>query len=121
MILREIDHSEYLEAIMKVFGWKLKSLELQFCKKIQLEHLASCTQLEKLKIMGGSILISSARNDPMIRWAPDTFLPLLKSFESDICLGVWAPIFEKKSTLINLELDCIHTGMPDVRIQFVLK
>jgi len=41
-------------------------------------------------------------------FSADTFLPDLKRFESDICLGIASPLFEEKVSLTHLSLDCTH-------------
>jgi len=40
-----------------------------------------------------------------------TFLPNLKSFTSDSCLGSRSCYFENKSSLIKLNLYCSHVGL----------
>ena len=38
------------------------------------------------------------------------FLPYLKNMLSQICLGNKSRLFEEKSTLVKLELNCSHIG-----------
>lgn len=40
-----------------------------------------------------------------------TFLPRLKSFTNDGCLGRFSPYFEEKSTLVHLYINCSHVRM----------
>ena len=106
--------SALVKPILNVLGASLTSLSL--CNlviryPVDMAQLASCcTQLVKLSLFKCNIF--NARDvDAAGRWTEDTFLPLLTSFKSvDTCLGVWAPLIEKKSKLVELELNCCHIG-----------
>ena len=79
---------------------------------VDLDQLASCCiKLEKLSLVG-CIILNAQDVDAAGRWNSDTFLPLLTKFKSDrnTCLGVWSPLIEKKSKLVELELNCCHIG-----------
>ncbi len=70
-----------------------------------------CYQLEELFILGNSSLLAKQNEDENLLFNIDTFLPALASFQSDICLGEWSFILEKKSSLVYLYLSCCHIGM----------
>jgi len=98
-----------VQPVLNAFGSALKILELDHCQlAIDLAHLASCTVLQKLEI--NSCTITCEGNDPSSRWTSETFLPSLKVLKtwSSCCLGVWALLLEKKSTLKQLALVCCH-------------
>jgi len=92
-----------------VFGANLTRLELIDVGPVDMSLLAPCYKLEHLSIINKSIINSEDVNAAS-RWTPDTFLPMLKSFRIHTCLGVWAPLIERKSKLVNLELICCHIG-----------
>lgn len=98
--------------IMKVFGAELIELQLFRCK-FDVRTLLSCSKLETLRIFGGCTFLDdpAGQMDPLLNQS--TFLPLLKDFHSDICLGSWSSIFENKSTLMRLNLSCCHVGFKE--------
>ena len=97
---------EYLQSILNAFGPTLKDLTLRSCNQISLSNLVStCSSLESLSFLQGCSLVDEAST-----LNPDTFLPNLKKFESDICLGAMSHFFEGKSTLTRLVLNCSHIG-----------
>ena len=71
-----------------------------------MDHLAGCTKLEELDIFYHQIL--PLKPSDSISWTPDTFLPSLKKYRSDVCLGIWSPLIEGKSKLTDLKLKCCH-------------
>ncbi len=102
-------NSKYVELVLEVFGPALKSLTLSGCKQIDMLLLGTCcVQLEHLSILEQSS-IKREEIHPT-DWNSDTFLPGLKSLRSHCCLGVWGSLIERKSTLIDLHLDCCHIG-----------
>jgi len=73
-------------------------------------HLAvTCTELEDLCFSSLTSLHLEA-DDPSSCWTSDTFFPSLKTFRSHTCLGIWSSLFEGKSELENLQLNCCHIG-----------
>jgi len=97
-----------VEPILKAFGAGLKRLTFESCEKINVPDLVYCKQLEALQISGSSCLAEKKTNGNL---NAETFLPLLKSFESHSCLGTWSSLFEEKSTLVSLCLNCTHIGI----------
>ncbi len=101
-----------MEPILDVFGPGLKELEFANCTQIDLQKLARFFQLQELCIMGSdSSLLAKENEDEHLLLNTDTFLPALTCFQSDICLGKWSFIFEKKSSLVHIFLSCCHIGM----------
>lgn len=100
-----------MKAILEVFAPTLQHLSLQSCREINLAELAPCVKLESLRILelDSSLSTESEQNVSTIKAA--TFLPSLKSVQSDICLGCHSLLFEEKSTLIRLVLSCSHFVM----------
>lgn len=96
--------SKYLTPILELFGPGLKHLELE-CRKIKLADLSLCYQLDSLRIL--------SRDAVLIHHDIDSaaFLPKLKSFHSAICLGAHSRLFEEKSSLVRLVLNCSHVGI----------
>jgi len=92
-----------------VFGPTLKQLTFQQCTEINLADLASCSQLESLRILNSSIAYPQ-ENEAVLMDSQALFLPLLKKFKSGTCLGVYSRLFEQKSTLTHLALVCCHIG-----------
>jgi len=113
-----ISHLElpFIRPILNVFGPNLTSLHLNFDEdrrnKLDMAWLGgSCTQLKKLSLLSFQHppITMDTEHDP-VGWGADTFLPLLTEFRTNICLGKWSPLFERKSTLTLLELFCCHVG-----------
>jgi len=103
-----------LEVILTVFGPELHKLRLKKCPQIKLEQLAICSKLQRLKIMEG--LLSRRSQETGSALDADTYLPELKIFESNICLGRQSHLFEEKSSsLIKLDLNCSHVGIVQAR------
>jgi len=92
-----------------VFGPDLTRLNLMGVGPIDMSLLAPCSKLEDLTIVASPI--NSKDVDAASRFTPDSFLPMLKYFNTDACLGFWAPLMiEKKSKLVELSLHCCHIG-----------
>ncbi len=89
--------------ILRAFSSSLTDLSLNHCSSISLSHLSPCTQLQRLRITY-SVLYSDTSLDT------DSFLPSLKEFESNVCLGEFAHRFERKSTLTDAYFNCCHIG-----------
>jgi len=112
-----VSHLElpFIRPILNVFGPNLTSLILIFTEdsrnKLDMAWLGgSCTQLKNLSLISlQHPPILHSEHDP-VGWSPDTFLPFLTQFRTNICLGKWAPLFEGKSTLTHLHLYCCHVG-----------
>lgn len=103
-----------MKAILNVFGPELHNLRLKKCRRIKLENLAICSKLKSLKIVRGSLFRNSEEIDASLD--VNTFLPKLKTFESNICLGRQSHLFEEKSdTLVKLDLSCSHVGIVQAR------
>ena len=97
----------YATPILEKFGPELQQLEFKRCEGIKLADLSLCLQLENLRIIAITVLPNIV--DSTVDEA--TFLPHLKSFESDVCLGLHSRLFEEKSTLVQLVLECSHVGV----------
>ena len=95
---------------MKVFGPDLLHLTLDNIKDtvVNLEHLQPCSKLESLRFRGYQPNTStSSSKAAQFQWKQ--FLPQLKSVESDVCLdSIWSRVFEEKSTLTSVDLNCFH-------------
>lgn len=102
---------ESLKMALDTFGSNLKRLEAKNCYCFNMAYLASvCTKLERLSLLYWGIA-DSDDDTAATCWTPQTFLPLLTHFKMvNGCLGVWAPLIEKKSTLVSLSLECCHIG-----------
>lgn len=86
------------------------------CRKIKLADLSLCKQLENLRILYDTTLVHDVIDSA-------TFLPKLKSFHSNSCLGVHSRLFEEKSSLVRLVLNCCHLGIKNttyVRLCYLL-
>lgn len=98
--------------VLDTFGANLKKLEMENGKScgFNMAYLASvCIKLERLSLNRG--IVDSDDDTAATCWTPLTFLPLLTHFKIvDGCLGVWAPLIERKSTLVSLSLKCCHIG-----------
>ncbi len=99
----------FAKPILKVFGKNLTSLELK-SSKVDMELLGSyCAQLKHLTIHSSSSDEEEVNSDTT-GWTPEDYLPLLTELRSNVCLGSWASLLERKSTLIHLQLNCCHIG-----------
>ena len=79
-----------------------------YCQNIDWTELLSCCQLEELKI------VSDDENDVTTSTSIDaeTFLPRLKKFSLDRCLGHCSHLFESaRPTLKVLDVLCTHFGV----------
>ena len=104
-------HPRCLPPVLNVFGSTLESLKLESCPTpIDLALLAPCIALEDLSIFHCTV-ICEGKDPTSSRWTSDTFLPSLDSLVTyRCCLAVWASLLETKSTLMHLDLDCVHIG-----------
>lgn len=103
--------SNLVTTILKVFGPNLLHLTLK-CK-LNLEDLVYCSRLESLRISRKEAerYSSEPSVDTGSTLDAKTFLPLLKTIESDVCLGTHqSRLFEEKCTLIRISLACCHIG-----------
>lgn len=104
--------SEYVTPLLQVFGGELVSLDVSFSGEFNMLDLLGCSNLEILHVSSRDknfSLMDSGEMSPSL--SPDTFIPQLKEFRSDICLGAWSYLFENKSSLVQLSLNCCHIGM----------
>ena len=99
--------------ILEVFGPGLLHLKFESVPNIKLADLAICTKLESLRILGQYSSLSM--DDNVSTFDARAFLPNLKSFHNEICLGRHSLLFEEKSTLIRLVLSCSHFVMKSDR------
>jgi len=109
--VRFISSREHLKILLKVFGPDLKHLSFEYCSKeiVNLEDLLPCSKLEDLRFRG--YLPNTPLNSNAVDFQWEEFLPRLKILESDVCLGrTWSRIFEEKSTLTSIILNCFHIG-----------
>lgn len=98
---------QFLELFLDKFGPHLTSLELLYSRKCEMALLACCTQLKYLKMRHCSFNLEA--NIPP-DFKPDSYLPQLESVTADDCLGRWATLIERKSTLVYVHLQCCHIG-----------
>jgi len=99
-----------------VFHAELKELSFVGCKLINLADLARCTQLQSLRI-SSTCTMDSYENVPAL--SAGTFLPSLKTFESRICLGSASALFENKTTLSRLVLECCHLNLQVLKFNVI--
>ena len=92
--------------VLKVFGPELKQLEFEGFYDVELADLALCSKLESLNLHKTNVWM-----DPPKETDPTTFLPNLKSFQTEICLGTYSHLFEEKSSLVRLVLNCSHVAV----------
>lgn len=95
---------------MKVFNQTLQHIELNGSESIYLQDLAVCNQLESLQLFYRFRSGLKESNEGPTAFDADNFLPKLKVFESAACLGPLSSLFEGKSNLIHLKLNCCHVG-----------
>jgi len=99
--------TEYMRPVLNALGPNLKKLTLKRCD-FDMAWLSSCTQLQHLKINCCSLRTDKLATRGHNNWTHATFLPVLTEFQSNVCLQKWAPVFEEKSTLVKLTLNCCH-------------
>jgi len=104
----------YMKPILELFGAELQHLDFKGCHRIKLADLALCHQLQDLRIISSKLhppltFIPQQIDDSTVEAA--TFLPQLKSLESNVCLGHHSRLFEEKSTLVRLVLNCSHVDI----------
>ena len=92
-----------IKLLLAALSSSLTVLVLTNCSQINLTHLSVCTRLQQL-------YISDSRFYSETSLDAETFLPSLKQIQSNICLGKFAHLFEKKSLLIDAEFNCCHIG-----------
>jgi len=101
---------------LKVFATSLKRVTFKSCQNIDLMDLVDCRNLETLHILGSySALVEMKKSD---RLSFSSLLPHLKSFKSDICLGLWTLWLEGKSELTHLVVNCGHIGTKVISKRF---
>jgi len=106
---------EYTRVVLKVFAPNVKNLTFKHCEEVDLADVVACTKLESLQLISltgryGRNTLSPRKVDQE-SWNSHSFLPQLKSIQSDICLGQWASLLEKKPTLTRIVLNCCHFGI----------
>ena len=89
------------KAVLETIGSCLKHLSFFSCEDVYLSDLYPCIALEKLQIGYGSTVNSNFVVN-------ETFLPNLKRFTSNVCLGKLGSLFEEERSLVSLNLDCSH-------------
>lgn len=103
---------EYVTPLLQVFGGELISLDVSFSGELNMLDLLGCSNLEILHISSKDKNFSLMDSGEMgSSFSPNTFIPQLKEFRSDICLDAWSYLFENKSSLVQLTLNCCHIGM----------
>ncbi|KAI9555851.1 hypothetical protein GHT06_018368 [Daphnia sinensis] len=102
---------DYRKAILTAIAAQLTQLTFVSCDRIDIAGLIACKELEVLRIFLASSLVLQTE-DPEERYSPpEAFLPKLSRLESDICLHAqYSHLFEEKSSLLHLDLDCCHIG-----------
>ena len=107
--INHVKCSACVKPILNALGHALKSLDI-IESKLDLAQLVPCCYLERLTIWEGcSIINDGADGTASLISLP--FLPVLKSFSSSVCLGEWSPLFESKTSLTKLGLNCSHIGI----------
>lgn len=101
---------KFIGSILTTFGTELIHLTFIACEQINLPILAPCQRLESLRIHSSNSSLIDVEETKLTELNKRTFLPTLKSFESHICLGVLSRLFEEKSTILHLVLNCCHIG-----------
>lgn len=102
---------DYRKAILTAIGAQLSQLTFVSCERIDLTDLIPCKELDVLRIFLASSLWLPTE-DSEERYSPsEAFLPKLNRLESDICLHArFSHLFEERSTLLHLDLECCHVG-----------
>lgn len=99
----------YRKAVLTSIGAQLLHVTFVSCESIEIADLSPCTQLEVLRIFFSSSLLKD-ENESKTYSDSETFLPKLDRLESDICLGEISRIFEEKSSMTHLDLECCHVN-----------
>lgn len=104
--------SRYRQIVLSSIGSQLQRVTFVSCEAINIDDLTPCNQLKTLQIYFSSSVIDLSKDlvQCVFRNRSQDFLPSLNRFESDICLGETSAVFEEKSTLTHLELDCCHVN-----------
>ena len=98
-----------MRCILEAFGSNLLHLTI-YCReedRFNLADFALCPKLESLNIKNCTL----DEKEDVAALDPATFLPQLKSFTSNCCLGSRSRFFEEKSSLVSLDLHCSHIGL----------
>ena len=95
--------------MIEIFGKELLSLTLAGCENVDPLEFYNCPRLETLKLLLSTTLLPKLELHPL-PFSTETFLPNLKTLESDICLGVFSPLFQEKASLINISVECCHVA-----------
>ena len=99
--------SKFIKVILNALGSELKVLLIDNCYDVNVGDFMPCKHLEKLRIL---LFNSLDKKENLSSLNAETFLPKLKTFQSEFCLGDRSRLFEEKSTLVNLSLSCSHIG-----------
>ena len=94
---------------MEVFGPELLRLSIYGGAEdlFSLADFALCPKLENLSFHNCIL----DENEDVTAFDPSTFLPHLKSIYSSSCLGSHSRLFEEKSSLVRLDVNCSHLGL----------
>ena len=104
------DHSstEYRRAVIASLGGQLLSVKYKYCSGLDWAEMVSCNRLQELEI-------ESCTDDKPTSSMPinaKTFLPRLRKFIIDVCLGEWSRLFEtSRPTMKDLSINCVHFGI----------
>ena len=99
---------ESRRAVLASLGDQLLSVKYHHCKSIDLAELVPCIGLRVLEIESGDVKPTSSTT--LID--ADTFLPQLRKFSVDLCLGQETRLFENyRPTLVDLAIRCVHLGI----------
>lgn len=91
---------ENQQTLMNEFGHRLIGVYFSACQ-VNASCLLKCSRLVELEI-GGECSLDS------FEAVPETFLPILKKIQSDICLREMSASFLNKSTLTEIRLECFN-------------
>jgi hypothetical protein len=106
--------------VIEIFGKELLSLTLAGCENVDPLEFLNCPRLETLKLLLSTTLLPDLEPKMELHPLPfstETFLPNLKTLESDICLGVFSPFFQEKASLINISIECCHVATQAIEWQ----
>ena len=101
--------AEYRKPVIQALGKNLISLTLADCQNVDLLDLLDCPSIETLRLLMSCTLIARQPASP-ISGDPESFLPNLKTLESEICLKNFSPVLQEKSSLTNMNVECCHIG-----------
>ncbi len=103
-----------MKNMLLVFGPTLKEL-LYHSSYPSMVDFIPCICLESLAFSYFSSSSLDTYSEPPTHLNADNFLPMLKKFKSSCCLGSsWSRLFEEKTSLVSLNLNCCHVGIDDV-------